>query len=54
MKAANQKIEISITNKERAIIDVLSRQYKMTNDELVRTLLFDSGILSASEEIKRQ
>ena len=54
MKSTQQKIEISLTCKERAMIDALSRQCKMTCDELVRTLLFDSGILSGAEGTKRQ
>lgn len=53
MKTTQQKIEISLTRKEQQVIDALSRQCKMSNSELVRTILFDSGILSLAEGIKR-
>ena len=53
MKLANQKIEISITRKEQELLEKLSQQCKMTNAQLVKTILFDSGILSPPEGSKR-
>lgn len=47
MKKSSQTVEFDVTSEEKAVIEGLSRKYRMSSAQLVRALLFDSGILTA-------
>jgi hypothetical protein len=51
MKKSSQTVEFDVTSEEKAVIEGLSRKYRMSKGQLVRALLFDSGILTAQVKV---
>lgn len=45
MKSVECTIEVPMTNKEKHIIETLSKRSKIKSGEMVRMLLFETGIL---------
>lgn len=54
MESADCTLAVPMTAKEKCLLESLSKQSKLDSGELVRMLLFETGILSAADKVQRK
>ena len=54
MKATECTIAVPMTNKEKSLIEALSKRSKVNCGEVMRMLLFETGILCEGDCLSRE